>query len=53
MSNIKIKFRKNAKALENYIFEHRELDDPVSFNNCTENFVSEMFLATQKFHGRC
>ena len=52
MSNIKIKFRKNAKALENYIFEHRELDDPVSFNNCTENFVSEMFLATQKFHGK-
>ena len=52
MSNIKIKFCKNAKALENYIFEHRELDDPVSFNNCTENFVSEMFLTSQKLYGK-
>lgn len=47
MATVKIKFRKNANSLWEYIYEGREPDDPMSFNNCTEGYVADLFLATQ------
>lgn len=47
MATVKIKFMKDAKSLWEYIYEGREPDDPMSFHNCTEGYVAELFLATQ------
>lgn len=51
MAYVKILWNRNVVALEKYMFDGRDMDDPVEMNGCLEDFVSEHFIGTQVHFG--
>jgi hypothetical protein len=47
MAYVKILWNRNVVALEKYMFEGRDMDDPIEMHGCVEGMVSEQFIGTQ------
>ncbi|MGE3682715.1 MAG: relaxase/mobilization nuclease domain-containing protein [Bdellovibrionales bacterium] len=51
MAVVKILWNRNVVGLEQYLFEGRDVDDPLEMNGCVEGFISEQFIGTQVHFG--